>query len=238
MKASDWEFKQRAIIFGLIFGLPGILYTVDHQNSTAAVANWLAALQHRDADAVAKALFAVAAGFVALGALVRTWASAYLRSSVVYAAEVKTASLVADGPYRQVRNPLYFGNVLMVIGIGSMMSRFGIVLAFVAMLVFCYRLIFREEADLRVSQGESFAAYVRAVPRLFPSPWPRIAPAGSAARWADGLRAELWCWGFAVALAAFAVTLKMPVFLAILGASIALFWVSSSAAQKKSDVRL
>ena len=68
--------------------------------------------------------------FVVLAALVRTWASAYLHSSVVYAAEVKTASLVADGPYRQVRNPLYFGNVLMVIGIGSMMSR----------VVLCWRL--------------------------------------------------------------------------------------------------
>ena len=173
-----------------------------------------------------------------LAALVRTWASAYLHSSVVYAAEVKTASLVADGPYRHVRNPLYFGNILMVIGIGSMMNRVGFVFAFGAMLVFCYRLIFREEGDLQASQGESFAEYLRAVPRLFPSPWPRTAPAGSAARWADGFRAESWCWGFAAALAAFAVMLKMAVFVAILGASIALFWVSSSAFQKKSNPQL
>jgi protein-S-isoprenylcysteine O-methyltransferase Ste14 len=238
MKASDWEFKQRATIFGLIFGLPGILYTVDHQNITAAVANWLEPLLHRDAETLARVLFAVAAGVVALGALVRTWASAYLNSSVVYASEVKTAALVADGPYRRVRNPLYFGNVLMVIGIGSMMSRAGFVLAFVSMLVFCYRLIFREEADLLASQGESFAAYLRAVPRLFPSPWPRTAPAGGVARWADGFRAESWCWGFAVALAAFAVTLKMVVFVAILGASIALFYVSSSAFQEKTHTGL
>ena len=125
MKASDWEFKQRAVLFGLIFGLPGILYTVDHQNATAAFANWLAPLLHGDADSIARDLFAAAAVAVGAGALVRTWAPAYLHSSVVYAAEVKTASLVADGPYRNVRNPLYFGNVLMVIGFGSMMSRVG-----------------------------------------------------------------------------------------------------------------
>jgi protein-S-isoprenylcysteine O-methyltransferase Ste14 len=238
MKASDWEFKQRAVLFGLIFGLPGILYTVDPQNATAAVANWLAPLLHRDADLIARKFFAAAAVAVAAGALVRTWASAYLHSSVVYAAEVKTAALVADGPYRQVRNPLYFGNVLMVIGFGSMMSRVGFVLALLAMLVFCYRLIFREEADLLARLGESFAAYLRAVPRLFPSPWPRIPPAGGSAKWSAGFRAELWCWGFALAVAAFAVTLKMAVFAVILGASVALFWVSSSAMQKKSNVQV
>jgi protein-S-isoprenylcysteine O-methyltransferase Ste14 len=238
MKASDWEFKQRAVLFGLIFGLPGILYTVDHQNATAAVANWLAQSMHKDADSIARDLFAAAAVVVAAAALVRTWASAYLHSSVVYASEVKTSALVADGPYRQVRNPLYFGNVLMVIGIGSMMSRVGFVLAFVAMLAFCYRLILREEADLLASQGESFAAYLRAVPRLFPSPWPRIPPAGSTAKWSAGFLAELWCWGFALALAGFAVTLKMVVFVVILGASVALFWVSSSAMQKNSNAQV
>ena len=186
---------------------------------------------------MAQVLFAGAACFVVLAALVRTWASAYLHSSVVYAAEVKTASLVADGPYRQVRNPLYFGNVLMVIGVGSMMSRIGFALAFVAMLVFCYRLIFREEADLLAGKGESFAAYLRAVPRLFPSPWPRIAPAGKTATWLAGFAAESWCWGFALAVAAFAATLKMVVFVVILGASVALFWVSSSALQKKPDIQ-
>jgi protein-S-isoprenylcysteine O-methyltransferase Ste14 len=34
------------------------------------------------------------------------------------AANVKTELLIADGPYRLVRNPLYFGNLLMVLGMG------------------------------------------------------------------------------------------------------------------------
>ena len=71
-----------------------------------------------------------------LAALIRTWASAYLHAGVVYAPEVKTESLVADGPYRRVRNPFYFANVLIAIGMGAMMSRIGFFVAVVAMLVF------------------------------------------------------------------------------------------------------
>src|SRR3989442_13506873 len=63
-----------------------------------------------DADLVARLLFAFAAFWLVVAALIRTWASSYLRAAVVYAAEVKTESLVADGPYRQVRNPLYFAH--------------------------------------------------------------------------------------------------------------------------------
>jgi protein-S-isoprenylcysteine O-methyltransferase Ste14 len=103
----------------------------------------------------------------------------------VYAAEVKTDSLVADGPYRLVRNPLYFSNVLMVIGMGTMMSRTGFLVAVVAMLVFCYRLILREETELQVSLGEQYKGYSKVVPRLWPSLWPRIASAG---RQASGLK--------------------------------------------------
>jgi protein-S-isoprenylcysteine O-methyltransferase Ste14 len=66
------------------------------------------------------ALFLGAAGLLLLAALIRTWASAYLHSGFVYAAEVKSASLVADGPHREMRNPLYFANVLMAISLGSM----------------------------------------------------------------------------------------------------------------------
>src|SRR5262250_2812371 len=67
MKATDWEFKHRARVFGLILG----------------------------------------AALLGVAAMLRTWASAYLHAEVVYASEVKTEALVADGPYRRVRNPLY-----------------------------------------------------------------------------------------------------------------------------------
>jgi len=143
--------------------------------------------------------------------------------------------LVADGPYRLVRNPLYFANVLMVIGMGAMMSRTGFVVAVVAMLVFSYRLILREEAGLQASLGKQYEGYSKAVPRLWPSLWPRLASAGGQAKWTEGFKAESWYWGFAAALLTFAITLKLRLFFAILAGSLVLFWVSSGVFQKKSN---
>jgi protein-S-isoprenylcysteine O-methyltransferase Ste14 len=186
---------------------------------------------------LARWLLAFAAVLVTVAAFVRTWASSYLQADVVYAAYVKTESLIADGPYRLVRNPLYFGNMLMVLGMGSMMSRLGFSVAVAAMLVFSYRLILREEAGLRSTQGAPHEAYYNAVPRLWPAPWPCIAPAGRRANWAAGFKAESWYWGFAAAVTAFAITLNMALFFAILAVSLVLFWVSSSLARRRGDTR-
>jgi protein-S-isoprenylcysteine O-methyltransferase Ste14 len=238
MKATHWEFTNRTMLFGLIFGLSFPLYFLDRQNSTAALANWIGSRWQMDPDLVARLLFAVAALLLVLAAFIRTWASSYLQAGVVYAAEVKTASLVADGPYRQVRNPLYFANVLMVIALGAMMSRVGFFVALAAMLVFSYRLILREEAELQASQGESYEAYRKAVSRLWPAWRPRIASSERQANWAEGFKAESWYWGFAAALVAFAITLKLTLFFVILAASLVLFWVSSMVLQnpRRPDV--
>jgi protein-S-isoprenylcysteine O-methyltransferase Ste14 len=235
MKATNWEFANRAMVFGIILGCSFSFYGLDQKNATAALANWCEARWHANADALAGVLFALAAAVLTSAALIRTWASAYLSSGVVYAAEVKSASLVADGPYRQVRNPLYFANVLMAIALGSMMSRLGFFVVVAAMIVFCYRLIFREESELLANQGQGYGAYRKAVPRLWPSPWPRIPSSGQAPNWRGGFRAESWYWGFALALVAFAVTLKLVLFFAILAVSLALFWVLASAMGKKAN---
>ena len=234
MKATNWEFTNRAMVFGLIFGCTFPLYAVDHMMSAAALANWLAPRLGMDADMVARVLLGGAALVLSAAALLRTWASAYLHAAVVYAAEVKTESLVADGPYRRVRNPLYFANVLMGIGMGALMSRTGFVVCVVAMTVFCYRLILREEAELMASQGEAYERYRKAVPQLWPALTARIPSAGRAAKWADGFAAESWYWGFAVAVAAFAITLNVKAFFVIMAASIALFWVMSVTLLKKA----
>ena len=184
-------------------------------------------------DRVAQLLFAIAAVLVILAAIVRTWGSAYLKSEIVYASEIKTAALVADGPYRHVRNPLYFGNVLMALGMGAMASRTGFIVLQVLMLVFCYRLIFREEAELSAVQGEKFDAFKRAVPRLCPALTPRIPAAGGKANWAAGFQAEGWVWGFALAVALFAITLKQKVFLVVLAVSLGVFFVVAIARRKK-----
>jgi hypothetical protein len=123
----------------------------------------------------------------------------------------------------------------MAIAMGSLMSRLGFVLAVSAMVLFCYRLILREEDELASSQGESYRAYCKAVPRLWPAWSPRIPSAGRLPHWKDGLKAESWYWGFALAMAAFAVTLQIRVFFAIFAASLILFWISSRVLGKNSS---
>ena len=232
MRATNWEFRNRALIFGLIFGFAFSAYFLDSQNSTAALANWLEAARGIDANLIGRILFALAACLLFGAALLRTWASSYLHSNVVYAAEVKTESLVAGGPYRHTRNPLYFANILMAIGMGMLMSRIGFFVAVLAMLIFCYRLILREESALETTQSAQYDPYRNAVPRLWPAFTPRTAAAGGQASWSAGFKAEFWCWGCAVAVAAFAITLKTTAFFTILGASIVLLWLSSRLIQR------
>ena len=234
MRATDWEFKNRAAIFGCIFGFSFFLFSVDHVNATSWLATKLASATGTDEVLVERTLFSVAALLVVGAALVRTWGSAYLKSEVVYASEIKTATLVADGPYRHVRNPLYFGNVLMALGMGAMGSRLGFVVLQVLILVFNYRLIFREEAEWRAVQGEQYDAFKKAVPRLCPALTPRIPAAGGKANWAAGLRAEGWVWGFALAVALFAITLKQMIFLIVLVVSLGVFFAVAFTPQKKS----
>jgi hypothetical protein len=104
MKASDWEFTNRALVFGLIFGVSFPLYSLDHQNSATAFANWLGPRVGADADFAARFLFALAALLLVSAALTRTWASAYLEAGVVYASELKTEALVSEGPYRHTQS--------------------------------------------------------------------------------------------------------------------------------------
>jgi protein-S-isoprenylcysteine O-methyltransferase Ste14 len=56
-------------------------------------------------------------------ALVRSWAEAYLHSSVVHDSELHTERLMADGPYRYVRNPLHLGLILLAAWMRTMASR-------------------------------------------------------------------------------------------------------------------
>jgi len=205
---------------------------VDPRTSTIVFARWLGSALSLDPNSVGRALFGSAALLLIVAAFIRTWASSYLHAKVVYASQVQTASLVADGPYRHVRNPLYFANVLMAMGLGTMMSRTGCFVAVAAMLIFSYRLIRREESELSASQGDQYLRYRNAVPRLWPSPWARVASSGRPARWRDGFRAESWYWGFAAALTTFALTLKFTLFVVILASSLVLFWVSSAVLRK------
>jgi protein-S-isoprenylcysteine O-methyltransferase Ste14 len=216
IRATYWEFRNRAWVFGAFFGVAFFLYSVDPVNAAAACANFITRLAILNANFVARTVLTIAALFTAAAAAMRTWGSAYLHRDIVYASEVKSASLVAGGPYRHVRNPLYFGNLLMAVGVGALASRAGFLFLLIAMFVFDLRLILREESELRASRGPSYEEYLRAVPRVFPSPWPRIPASPQIADWLAGFRDEAWCWAFPLGILAMAITLSQRIMWAVM----------------------
>lgn len=215
MRATLFEFRHRWWFIFAIFFVAFTLYNVDQQNSAVTLTEWVAReLNTRATVNSYRLIFACGAALVALAALLRTWGTSYLQAEVMRDSRVHTEKVLADGPYRHVRNPLYLGNILMAMGIGLMASRIGFFVLVVGMMVFVLRLILREESELVRDQGETYRRYYAAVPRLIPSPAPRVPPAGNRPHWRQGMIAELMYWLFALAEAAFALTLNIVVFYA------------------------
>jgi hypothetical protein len=236
-QATDFEFRQRFWIIGGIIWLAFTCYSFDHMNAAVGLGQAILGRgTSPDSPEIGRcAMIILAAGtaIVALGALIRSWAEAYLHSSVVHDMELHSEHLVADGPYRHLRNPLYFGNILLAAGFGLMASRIGYIIMTVGMFVFCYRLILREEAGLLASQGESYRRYFEAVPRLLPSLRSRV-PAGTAEpNWRDGFAGETFMWGIVAGMAVFVATERIVYFWVVMGVGFAVYFVQGFLREKR-----
>ncbi len=213
MHATEFEFRNRWwVIFGVFFAAFGA-YNIDHVNSAQAIVEWLARRAGTPAtDNQLRLIFAFGALLLVLAAFLRTWGTSYLQADVMRDRRVHTERLLADGPYRYVRNPLYLGNIFMAVGLGLMASRTGFLILSLGMSIVVVRLLLREEFELLRDQGEPYRRYCAAVPRLVPALFPRVPSAGDTPRWGQGIRAELMYWIMALAMAVFAVTLKIAFF--------------------------
>jgi len=204
VRASDFEFRNRFwVISGLFFAAFGC-YTIDHRNA----AQLFARLVGQDTRFGVQLVFGIGALLAFLAAWIRTWASAYLHSSVVKDVRLHSDRLVADGPYRHLRNPLYLGTVLLGTSFGLMASPTGFVVLVVGLTYFVLRLIAREEAELETAQGAAYRRYVRAVPGLVPAFGPRVEASGSRAEWRQAFIGEAMMWIFALGCLLFAFTLN------------------------------
>jgi len=229
MQASLFEFRHRWWIFALIFFVTFSAYSLDSVNCGAAIADWLAKGHGSVTDNAYRLVFAFGAFLLTVAAFLRTWGTSYLQAAVMRDSRVHTEKLLADGPYRHVRNPLYLGNIFMAAGVGLMASRIGCLILLLGMTVFVVRLLLREESELLRDQGEPYRAYCAAVPRLLPSLLPRVPPAGNAPHWAQGFRAELMYWLLTLAMAVFAVTLNLKIFWGIFAVAMASSWLDKRA---------
>src|SRR5215472_8264099 len=109
MKATEFEFRHRFWIVSAIFAAAFWCYAIDHFNGCAAVLQVLLGHRLQLANASDRHAFQLAITLASVpafaGAAIRTWAAAYLRSSVVHDPALHAEGLVADGPYRYTRNP-------------------------------------------------------------------------------------------------------------------------------------
>jgi protein-S-isoprenylcysteine O-methyltransferase Ste14 len=237
LRATKFEFEQRFWIIGAIFWAGFSLSFIDHRNFSVAMLHLVApSIDPDSAGGITRLrwIFAGGALLVFLAAALRTWSTAYLRTEIVHDAKQHSEALVADGPFRHLRNPLYSANILMAAGFGVLASRTGCLFIVVGMWLFSRRLIGREEEGLIQSQGESYRAYLKSVPRLFPSLTPRIPSSARQPRWAQAIAGELFVWIFGLALLNFAITLNLKRTAIVFFSSFAVYFIAVTLVKKRA----
>ena len=143
MRASAIEFRLRVVIIVIAICLgfwspwveawgPRIEFA-----GRVSLLEWLALELSRlglVSFTVATPVVIVAGALVAaIAAALRIWGTAYLGPGTVNNAQMKAGTVMASGPYRYVRNPLYLGSFGMIAAICFLMPPTGAV--FVLMIV-------------------------------------------------------------------------------------------------------
>ncbi len=145
-----------------------------------------------------------ALGCLLLGTILRLWGTAYLGSGVMGDARMHGDSLMASGPYRYVRNPLYLGTWFLALGVSIVMPPTGAAFIVIALSIFVLVLIRAEEGFLLQKQGQGYEDYRRRVPRLLPRMRTSVASSGARPHWLQAMLAETYPVGITICFAIFA----------------------------------
>jgi len=194
MKSSPLDFRFRLAIF-IVFYVLGfttpwnLALHLDGRGPNAHTWGLLAVNLAKSSgiaiDAAFNAVLVVGILCAFAGAWLRTWGSAYLGGDVMLDPQLRGSAVVADGPYRYLRNPLYLGTLANTLAVALLMPATGAIFTILAVALFQYRLMRLEESFLTAQLGEAYAEYCRRVPRILPALRPRIATSGARARWRD-----------------------------------------------------
>ncbi len=207
MKASEVLFRFRMLINAAIvilgFWAPWARFW--NIGSRIALLEWLpleiSRLGLLSFAAATPVVIVCGALVAAIGAFLRIWGSAWLGYGIVLHGQMQGASLMADGPYRYVRNPLYLGIMCVFAALALIMPPSGALFTLVVAFAFQLVLIHGEEAFLTAQIGEPYRAYMSAVPRLVPRLRTTLAPTGNNPHWPHAVLSELTPIGVFVAIA-------------------------------------
>lgn len=109
------------------------------------------------------------------GLALRSWAAGILR---------KTRELITTGPYAVIRNPLYAGSFLIMLGFATLLDDYVVMAAILGPLLALYCVqVLHEERNLARIYGDLWHAYAAKVPRLLPVRRPAIASLAAPWSW-------------------------------------------------------
>jgi protein-S-isoprenylcysteine O-methyltransferase Ste14 len=196
MRASHIEFRLRMVIMAAIifvgFWSPWI--TAWGIGEHISLLEWCALELSRfgifSFTVATPVMIVCAAAIAALAALLRVWGTAWLGASIVNNRDMKAGVVMAGGPYRYVRNPLYLGTELMMLAMSFVMPVTGAVFSVILITFFLLRLILGEEAFLTGQFGEPYRQYLRSVPRVFPRLRSNLPAPSERPQWGRALLAE------------------------------------------------
>ena len=197
MKATALEFRFRMLINLAIvvlgFWAPWIASWSAGQR--IAMVEWLPLQLSRHSlltFSVASPVVIILAALIAfIGAVLRVWGTAWLGPATVQHGEMQAGAVMADGPYRYVRNPLYLGLWCMFAALSFLMLPTGALVTMILITVFLLRLIFGEETFLAVQLGKHYQNYLSAVPRVIPRLHSTLPPTGRNPHWLHAVLSEL-----------------------------------------------
>jgi protein-S-isoprenylcysteine O-methyltransferase Ste14 len=210
MNAAALAFRFRVVIFVLLYllgflppwganfrgGKEGTLWL--SASTLAARSGWIGLAS------ATLTVTLVALACLAIGAVLRVSGTAYLGSGVMSGAAMQGQQLVAAGPYRHLRNPLYLGSWLLALAASILMPPSGAAFFLLAFTVFVLFLISAEERFLAAQLGDVYQQYCRRVPRLWPHIGTVEAASSARPRWLQALLAETYPIAFTLCFAIFA----------------------------------
>jgi Phospholipid methyltransferase len=112
--------------------------------------------------------------------------------------------LVAAGPYRHLRNPLYLGSWLLALGTSILMPLDGALFFLPAFSIFVFLLVTTEESFLSAMLGDAYQQYRRLAPRWLPRITVGTGASEARPHWLQAVLAETYPIAFTLCFAALA----------------------------------
>jgi S-adenosylmethionine-diacylglycerol 3-amino-3-carboxypropyl transferase len=111
--------------------------------------------------------YLIIALLVLFATLIRMWAGSVLTSKTIMAFRVQNSKLALSGPYKFVRNPIYFADLIAFSALSLCLKPVGLLIP-VLIWVHYYQLIRYEEEKLVNRFGDTYSDYILSVPGLNP----------------------------------------------------------------------